>query len=96
MSQSRIGKRLTDISERLQRLRADLAVAEEQCLYFTEVADDARIRALVSETPSAAHQHRQAARQAETMTRHKVRLRDEIQRLEQQQDHLLDRYSSDG
>ena len=86
---------MAELADRLKRLRADLEVAEEQCLHFEDLADDARLRALVSETPAAERQHRDAARQAETMARHRARLREEIDSLEQQQDELLDRFYSD-
>lgn len=86
---------MAELADRLKRLRADLEVAEEQCLHFEDLAEDARLRALVSETPAAERQHRDAARQAETMARHRARLREEIRGLEQEQDDLLDRFYSD-
>ena len=95
MTQNRVERRLSDVADRLKRLRSDLEVAEEQCLHFEELAEDARLRALVSETPAAERQHRDAARQAETMARHRARLREEIGGLEEQQDDLLDRFYSD-
>ncbi len=95
MVQNRAERRLAELADRLKRLRADLEVAEEQCLHFEDLADDARLRALVSETPAAERQHRDAARQAETMARHRARLREEIDSLEEQQDELLDRFYSD-
>ena len=95
MTQNRVERRLSDVADRLKRLRADLEVAEEQFLHFEELAEDARLRALVSETPAAERQHRDAARRAETMARHRARLREEIRSLEEQQDDLLDRFYSD-
>lgn len=95
MVQNRAERRLADLADRLKRLRADLEVADEQCLHFEDLAEDARLRALVSETPASERQHRDAARQAETMARHRTRLREEIRTLEQQQDELLDRFYSD-
>ena len=86
---------MAELADRLKRLRADLEVAEEQCLHFEDLAEDARLRALVSETPAAERQHRDAARQAGTMARHRARLREEISSLEDQQDDLLDRFYSD-
>lgn len=83
------------MADRLKRLRADLEVAEEQCLHFEDLADDARLRALVSETPGSEREHRDAARQAEAMARHRARLQEEIRGLEEQQDELLDRFYSD-
>ena len=95
MVQNRVERRLAELADRLKQLRADLEVAEEQCLHFEDLADDARLRALVSETPAAERQHRDAASQAETMARHRTRLSEEIHSLEQQQDELLDRFYSD-
>ena len=95
MTQNRVERRLSDVADRLKRLRADLEVAEEQCLHFEDLAEDARLRALVSETPAAERQHRDAARQAETMARHRARLQEEIRILEEEQDDLLDRFYSD-
>ena len=95
MTQSRVERRLAELAERLKRLTADLEVAEEQCLHFEDLAEDARLRALVSETPAAERQHRDAARQAETMAKHRNRLREEIRSLEEQQNDLLDRFYSD-
>lgn len=86
---------MAEVADRLKRLRADLEVADEQCLHFDDLADDARLRALVSETPGSERQHRDAARQAEVMARNRTRLREEIRSLEQQQDDLLDRFYSD-
>ncbi len=88
-------RQLAELADRLKRLRADLEVAEEQSLHFEDLADDARLRALVSETPGSERQHRDAARQAEIMARHRTRLREKIRSLEQQQDDLLDRFYSD-
>ncbi|WP_419846469.1 hypothetical protein [Candidatus Poriferisocius sp.] len=95
MTQSRVERRLAELADRLKRLTADLEVAEEQCLHFEDLAEDARLRALVSETPAAERQHRDAARQAETMAKHRNRLREEIHSLEEQQNDLLDRFYSD-
>ncbi len=87
---------MAEVADRLKRLRADLEVAEEQCLHFDGLADDARLRSLVSETPDSERQHKDAFRQAETMNSYRARLREEIGHLEQHQDELLDRYYSDA
>ena len=42
-----------DISERLKRLRADLAVTVEQLAFMEDDAEDKRLRSLVAETPLA-------------------------------------------
>lgn len=53
MSQSILQRRLVDVSERLKRMRAELAVTEEQLVFLEEEAEDVRLRALVVETPLA-------------------------------------------
>ena len=53
MARRVIERRLAEVGSRLQRLRSDLAVAEEQVAHFEEEAAEARVRALVSETAIA-------------------------------------------
>lgn len=90
MSRSLIERRLTDVADRLKQLRVDLGVADEQLLHFAEEADDARLRSLVSETPLAEREHRDAARHAAAVERSRDELAAEIRRLEAVQDQLLD------
>lgn len=70
-------------------------MADEQLLHLADAADDARLRALVSETPVSDREHREAARHADAMRNHRASVAEEIQRLEVQQDELLDRFSSE-
>ncbi|MCA1692633.1 MAG: hypothetical protein ABR540_11530 [Acidimicrobiales bacterium] len=91
MSRWLVEKRLSQASERLKQLRADLKVADEQLLFLTEAADEARLRALVSETPLADQEHREAQKHAEAMTRHRAQVASSISELEKTQDELLDR-----
>ncbi|HJL90539.1 MAG TPA: hypothetical protein QF905_09430 [Acidimicrobiales bacterium] len=86
-----IERRLSEIAERLSRLRSDLAVADEQMAHFAEEADEARVRALVSETALADREHRGADRHARAMERHRADILFEIERLESSQDDLLDK-----
>lgn len=86
-------RRLRNLGKRLMKLREELRVADEQALHFAEVSDDTRIRSLVSETPLAGQEHREAQRTTDAMERHRNDLRDEIVRLEAEQDDLLDRLS---
>ena len=67
MSRSLIERRLFEVAERLRALRAELAVADEQLAALAEAADDARLRALVSETPLAGREHTEAQRHADAM-----------------------------
>jgi hypothetical protein len=87
-------RRLKMISRRLARLREDLSLADEQLAHFAEESDDARIRALVSETPLADHEHREAERSTTAMARHRDDLVEKIARVEAEQDALLDKLSS--
>ncbi len=74
MSRSILQRRLLDVSERLKRVRAELAVAVEQQHFLEEESEEARLRALVSETPLGDAEAREARRHAEAMTRHRQTL----------------------
>lgn len=91
MSRRQVERRLREVGQRLQKLREELQIADEQLLHLSEAADDARLRALVSETPVAEREHREAARHAESMRTHRAGVAAEIARLEVSQDELLDR-----
>jgi hypothetical protein len=90
MSRASVERRLIQIAARLKQLRADLELADEQLAHFAEIADDTRIRALVSETPLADREHHDAERHASAMRRHREDVAAEIARLELRQDELLD------
>ena len=91
MSRWLVEKRLSESAERLRHLRAELKVVDEQLLSLSDTADEARLRALVSETPLADKEHREAQRHAEAMARRKAELTQSIKELERTQDELLDR-----
>lgn len=91
MPKSVVERRLREVAGRLRQLREDLEVSDEQLTHLTEAADDARLRALVSETPQSDRDHRDADRHAGAMRRHRADVVEEIARLEGEQDELLDR-----
>ena len=62
---------------------------DEQLEVVRESVDEARVRALVSETPLATQEHNEAARHAEAMERAREALHKTVQDLEQRQDELL-------
>jgi predicted nucleic acid-binding Zn-ribbon protein len=95
MRRGSVERRLIDGSRRLAEAREELRVGEEQLAQLAAEADDARIRALVSETPLAGREQRDAERHASAMTTHLVGVRAEIDRLEQEQDRLLDELGRD-
>jgi len=84
-------RRLSDVSVRLKRLREELQVIDEQLLFLAEAADEARLRSLVSETPLADKDHRDAQKHADAMARRRDKVVASIGELEKAQDELLDR-----
>ncbi len=86
-----VERRLRMVGRRLGALRQELAIADEQLAHFADLADDSRIRSLVSETPLADQEHRDAERTSSAMARHRAELVEQIARLEREQDELLDR-----
>ncbi len=91
MSRRLIERRLTDVYRRLQRAREELAVIDEQLAALADAADEARLRAIVSETPLAEVEHRDAQRHADAMARSRAAVLQSIAELERAQDELLDR-----
>ncbi len=91
MSRSLIERRLCDTTARLQRARAELVVVDEQLAFFAEAAEDARLRALVSETPLADREHAEAQKHVDAMTRSRSALTASIAELEHAVDDLLGR-----
>lgn len=91
MSRSLLERRLSEVSARLKALRGELGIADEQLAVLTDVAEEARLRALVSETPIAGREHTDAQRHADAMARHRAEVATRLTELEQAQDDLLDR-----
>ena len=91
MSKRLLERRLADVAERLKQLRAELTVAAEQLSSLEDDAANARLRALVSETPLAEREHHEAQRHADAMLRHRAEVQSSIEQLERRQDELLDR-----
>src|SRR5580698_6509507 len=89
MHRAQLERRISDTHARLVRAREELAVLDEQLEVVMESADDARVRSLVSETPLAAHEHNEAARHADAMTKARDALHRTVIDLEHRQDELL-------
>ena len=88
---SLIERRLTDSVKRLKRAREELAVIDEQAAALADTAEEARLRALVSETPLANKEYQEAQRHADAMERARRAVLSSIAELQQAQDELLDR-----
>ena len=91
MPRSLIERRLADSVKRLKRAREELAVIDEQASALNETAEEARLRALVSETPLANKEYQEAQRHADAMERAKRAVLSSIAELQRAQDELLDR-----
>ena len=89
-----VQRRLSQNATRLKSLRAELAQLDEQLDVVAGEADDQAIRALVSETPGAAHEANDARKHADALRRHRRHVVDKIRSLERRQDELLDRLSA--
>ena len=91
MSKWLVERKLSEAAERLRQLRAELGVVDEQLAFLADAADEARLRAMVSETPMADREHREAQKHADAMGRHRAQLVNQIAELQKAQDELLER-----
>lgn len=91
MSRALTERRLAEVTDELRHLRDELAAVEEQLAVLADQADEARLRSLVSETPLADQELREAQKHADAMSRHREEVVAAVARLEQAQDDLLDR-----
>ena len=96
MFRKALEKRLLEVSRRIKKEKEDLLVAEEQLISLIDDADEARIRSLVSETAISDNDRRDSARQSENMEKYCQNIRNEIQRLEEIQDGLLDKLNMEN
>jgi len=85
-----IKQRLSSVSTEMGKLAEGLRVIDEQLLQVSDEAEDSRLRALVSETPLAAAEHRDAARAVTALRRDREAMASRLQDLETLQDELLD------
>lgn len=85
-----VERKLRETGDALKRAREDLRISIDQLEHLSADAEEARIRAMVSETPLAEQDHREASKHAEAMRRHTDELREQIVTLETRQDALLD------
>jgi hypothetical protein len=95
MQRTLLERRIRDVHARLVQARGELAVLEEQWTVIEEGAEELRVRALVSETPLAAHEYAEARRHADAMDRARVRMRATVDDLERRQDDLLTHVQGD-
>ena len=85
-----VERRLRRTSATLRDKVAELGMALEQFAVIEDEFNETEVRAMVSETPLADHEHREVQRHREAMKGHIDALRIEIAELEREQDRLLD------
>lgn len=89
-SSDAIKRRLTALSDDLRAATDEVAMLDEQIAHFADAAEDARLRAMVSETPQADREHREASKTVNGLTKDRQKWADRVAALEAQQDALLD------
>lgn len=91
---AQVERKLRKVSQQLRKLRDDLRITEEHLAQLAGEEDDARIRALVSETPLAEKEHRKASRHADRLRSSRDKAVAKIAELERHQDELLDQLTA--
>ena len=91
MGQRLLHRRLSQASSRLKELSEELRVVEDQLSHLADEADDLSLRALVSETPAANFEYRDARKHADAMKRHRDDIVREMADLEVRINDYLDR-----
>lgn len=89
-SSEAIKRRLTALGDDVRAAKSEVAILDEQVAHFADAAEDARLRAMVSETPLADKEHREAAKTITNLTKDRQKWSDRVTSLESQQDELLD------
>ena len=95
MSRASIERRLLDVSERVKQANTEIAVAVEQLGFLDDVAEDARLRAIVAETPMEVAAANEAQRHADALRSQRDVLERRLLALRAEQDELLDRLTAE-
>jgi chromosome segregation ATPase len=86
-----VTERLTALTAEINDARKAVRILEEQLAFQLDVAEDARLRALVSETPLADREYRIARDDLERLKRSRDDEARRLRELEEERDQLLDR-----
>lgn len=87
--------RLSALSDEIAEERTQLRIIEEQVTFQQDVAEEARIRSLVSETPLADREAREAADDLRRLIRSREEAQVRLEELRAEQDSLLERMLDD-
>lgn len=85
-----ISERLTALSEEIAEEQTQLRILDEQVTFQQDVSEEARIRALVSETPLADREAREAADDLRRLIRSRDDASARVAELRAEQDSLLE------
>jgi hypothetical protein len=85
-----VNERLASLSAEIAEEQIELRILDEQLAFQSEVADDARIRALVSETPLADRESHIASDDLRRLERSRDEARRRLADLRAEQDSLLE------
>ncbi len=96
MFRSSIKKRLASVSKEVSTLRSEIGVLDEQLQQVVDEAEDLRLRSIVSETPQAAKEHRDATKWVASVQRDREMKVTKLGQLELKQDKLLDQLMDSG
>ena len=91
MGQRLLHRKLAQSSSRLRELQEELRVVKDQLSQLVDETDELSLRALVSETPAAEFEYREAKKHSDAITRHHDKVVAEIADLETRINDLLDR-----
>jgi len=83
-------QRLADLSAEAAACRRELEILEEQLRFQSDASEEARIRALVSETPLADREADEAGRDLARLTRVRDEVAGRLERINAEIDRLLD------
>ena len=95
VSRASIERRLLDVSERVKQTNTEIAVAAEQLGFLDDAAEDARLRAIVAETPMEVATANEAQRHADALRSQCNVLERRLLALRTEQDELLDRMTAE-
>jgi ribosomal protein L16 Arg81 hydroxylase len=84
-----VKRRLGDVQRQLAQARESLAVLEEQVAVWNDALDDARIRALVSETPLQSKEYEELSRHVMVANAEMTRRSLDVRELMSARDELL-------
>jgi ribosomal protein L16 Arg81 hydroxylase len=88
-------RRLEDVQRQLSQARESLNVLSEQVAVWNDALEDARIRALVSETPLQAHEYDDLSRHVTVANAEMNRRAEDVRELIEARDELLRDWSPD-